>query len=119
MNDLYLSKICQFLRPGCGGAAHLYPKSGANGMAMSWDMMVEFEPPLVAGAISNPRSSLAAMRDEGPPNRHHGSQKGAPGCMYRQSAGLVADRFNSRRAAGPGASANELEIWGLKRQISR
>jgi flavin reductase (DIM6/NTAB) family NADH-FMN oxidoreductase RutF len=62
MNDLYLSKIYQLLRPVCGGVAHHYPKSGANGMAMSRDMMVDFEPPLAVGAVSNPRSSLAAMR---------------------------------------------------------
>jgi hypothetical protein len=120
MNDLYLSKIYQLLRPGCGGAAHHYPKGGANGMAMSWHMMVEVEPPLVAGAVSNPRSSLAAMRAMRDRQIAIMALKKAPQVVgFGARAGLDADRFNSRRAAGPGASANELEIWELKRQISR
>jgi hypothetical protein len=37
------------------------PRAGLNGTTMSCHMLVEFVPPLDAGAVSNPKSSLAAM----------------------------------------------------------
>jgi flavin reductase (DIM6/NTAB) family NADH-FMN oxidoreductase RutF len=37
----------------------------ANVMAMSWHMMVEFEPPLVACIVSGANHSFAALRRPG------------------------------------------------------
>jgi flavin reductase (DIM6/NTAB) family NADH-FMN oxidoreductase RutF len=98
MNDLYLSKIYQLLRPGCGGAAHHYPKSGANGMAMSCHMMAEVEPPLIAGAVSNPKSSIAALRAT--KDRRIAIlalKKALQGIGFGNCAGLDADRFKRSR----------------------
>ena len=62
MKDLPQPKVCPFHDPGFGRLAHDHPKSCASGMAISWNTMVAFEPPLVACIVSKPKYSLAALR---------------------------------------------------------
>ena len=54
MNDLLLSKVYQLLEPGPVVLLTTARKGGANVMAMSWHIMVEFEPPLVVCVVSIP-----------------------------------------------------------------
>jgi flavin reductase (DIM6/NTAB) family NADH-FMN oxidoreductase RutF len=62
MKDLPLSKVYQLLEPGPVVLLTTTRKGRANIMAMSWHMMVEFEPPLVACVVSNADYSFAALR---------------------------------------------------------
>src|SRR5664280_408103 len=62
MKDLPLSKVYQLLEPGPVVLLTTAYKGRANVMAMSWHMMVEFEPPLVACFVSNADFSFAALR---------------------------------------------------------
>lgn len=62
MKDLPQAKVCPFRDPGFGRLAHDHPKSCACGMAISWNAMVAFEPPLVACVVSKPNYGLAALR---------------------------------------------------------
>jgi flavin reductase (DIM6/NTAB) family NADH-FMN oxidoreductase RutF len=62
VKDLPQPKVCPFRDPGFGRLAHDHPKSCASGMAISWNTMVAFEPPLVACVVSKPKYSLAALR---------------------------------------------------------
>ena len=62
MKDLPLSKVYQLLEPGPVVLLPTAHKGRANVMAMSWHMMVEFEPPLVACIVSNRDYSFAALR---------------------------------------------------------
>jgi flavin reductase (DIM6/NTAB) family NADH-FMN oxidoreductase RutF len=62
MKNLPLSKVYQLLEPGPVVLLTTARKGRANVMAMSWHMMVEFEPPLVACVVSNANSSFAALR---------------------------------------------------------
>jgi flavin reductase (DIM6/NTAB) family NADH-FMN oxidoreductase RutF len=62
MKNLPLSKVYQLLEPGPVVLLTTARKGGANVMAMSWHMMVEFEPPLVACIVSNAHYSFAALR---------------------------------------------------------
>jgi flavin reductase (DIM6/NTAB) family NADH-FMN oxidoreductase RutF len=62
MKDLPLSKVYQLLEPGPVVLLTTAYKGRANVMAMSWHMMVEFEPPLVACVVSNADYSFAALR---------------------------------------------------------
>ena len=62
MKDLPLSKVYQLLEPGPVVLLTTAHKGRANVMAMSWHMMVEFEPPLVACIVSNRDYSFAALR---------------------------------------------------------
>jgi flavin reductase (DIM6/NTAB) family NADH-FMN oxidoreductase RutF len=62
MKDLPLSKVYQFLEPGPVVLLTTARKGRANVMAMSWHMMVEFGPPLVACIVSNADYSFAALR---------------------------------------------------------
>lgn len=48
MRSLRLSKVCQLLEPGPVVLLATAHKGQANVMTMSWHMMVDFEPPLVA-----------------------------------------------------------------------
>jgi flavin reductase (DIM6/NTAB) family NADH-FMN oxidoreductase RutF len=61
MKDLPLSKVYQLLEPGPVVLLTTTHKGRANVMAMSWHMMVEFEPPLVACIVSNRDYSFAAL----------------------------------------------------------
>jgi len=62
MKDLPLSKVYQLLEPGPVVLLTTARKQRANVMTMSWHMMVEFEPPLVACVVSNADYSFAALR---------------------------------------------------------
>ncbi len=62
MKDLSLSKVYQLLEPGPVVLLTTASKGRANIMAMSWHMMVEFEPPLIACVVSNANHSFAALR---------------------------------------------------------
>jgi flavin reductase (DIM6/NTAB) family NADH-FMN oxidoreductase RutF len=62
MKDLSLSKVYQLLEPGPVVLLTTARKGRANIMAMSWHMMVEFEPPLIACVVSNANHSFAALR---------------------------------------------------------
>ena len=65
MKDLPLSKVYQLLEPGPVVLLTTSRKGRANVMTMSWHMMVEFEPPLVACVVSNANYSFAALRATG------------------------------------------------------
>jgi flavin reductase (DIM6/NTAB) family NADH-FMN oxidoreductase RutF len=62
MKDLPLAKVCQLLEPGPVVLLTTTRKGRANVMAMSWHMMVEFEPPLIACIVSNADYSFAALK---------------------------------------------------------
>jgi len=62
MKDLPLSKVYQLLEPGPVVLLTTAHKGRANVMTMSWHMMVDFEPPLVACVVSNRDHSFGALR---------------------------------------------------------
>jgi len=62
MKDLPLPKVYQLLEPGPVVLLTTALKGRANVMTMSWHMMVEFEPPLIACIVSNANWSFAALR---------------------------------------------------------
>jgi flavin reductase (DIM6/NTAB) family NADH-FMN oxidoreductase RutF len=65
VRDLALGKVYQLLEPGPVVLLVTAQKGRANVMAMSWHMMVEFEPPLVACVVSGNDFSFAALRATG------------------------------------------------------
>jgi hypothetical protein len=62
MKSLPLSQVYRLLKPGPVVLLTTAHKGRANVMAMSWHMMVEFEPPLVACVVSETDFSFAALR---------------------------------------------------------
>jgi len=62
MKGLPLSKVYQLLEPGPVVLLTTARKGSPNVMTMSWHMMVEFEPPLVACVVSSANHSFAALR---------------------------------------------------------
>jgi len=62
MKDLPLAKVYQLLEPGPVVLLTTAHKGRANVMAMSWHMMVDFEPPLIAWVVSNADFSYTALR---------------------------------------------------------
>ena len=62
MKDLPLSKVYRLLEPGPVVLLTTARAGRANVMTMSWHMMVEFEPPLVACVVSDADYSFAALR---------------------------------------------------------
>lgn len=62
VRDFSLSKVYQLLEPGPVVLLTTAGKRRANVMTMSWHMMVEFEPPLVACVVSNADYSFAALQ---------------------------------------------------------
>jgi flavin reductase (DIM6/NTAB) family NADH-FMN oxidoreductase RutF len=62
MKDLPLSKVYELLEPGPVVLLTTVRQGRANVMTMSWHMMVEFEPPLVACVVSRANYSFAALR---------------------------------------------------------
>ena len=62
MKNLPLSKVYQLLEPGPVVLLTTAGNGRANVMTMSWHMMVEFEPPLIACVVSNRDYSFAALR---------------------------------------------------------
>ncbi len=61
MRELPLPKVYQLLEPGPVVLLTTAHKGRANVMTMSWHMMVEFEPPLVACVVSAADYSYAAL----------------------------------------------------------
>ena len=62
MKDLALSKVYRLIEPGPVVLMTTASKDRANVMTMSWHMMVEFEPPLIACVVSGADYSFAALR---------------------------------------------------------
>jgi flavin reductase (DIM6/NTAB) family NADH-FMN oxidoreductase RutF len=62
MKDLPLSKVYQLLEPGPVVLLTTSRKGRANVMTMSWHMMMEFEPPMIACIVSRANYSFAALR---------------------------------------------------------
>ncbi|HEY0183745.1 MAG TPA: flavin reductase family protein [Rhodopila sp.] len=62
MDDLPLSKVYQLLEPGPVVLLTTARNGRANVMTMSWHMMVDFEPPLVACVVSSGDHSFRALR---------------------------------------------------------
>ncbi len=62
---LTLAKVYQLLEPGPVVLLATAHKGSSNVMTMSWHMMVEFEPPLVACVVSSANHSYAALRATG------------------------------------------------------
>ena len=62
MNNLPLRKVYQLLEPGPVVLLSTAHRGRANVMTMSWHMMVEFEPPLVACVVSKADYSFAALK---------------------------------------------------------
>jgi flavin reductase (DIM6/NTAB) family NADH-FMN oxidoreductase RutF len=62
MKNMPLSKVYQLLEPGPVVLLTTAHKGHANVMTLSWHMMVEFEPPLIACVVSEADYSFAALR---------------------------------------------------------
>jgi flavin reductase (DIM6/NTAB) family NADH-FMN oxidoreductase RutF len=62
VKDFPLSKVYQLLEPGPVVLLTTARRGRANVMTMSWHMMLEFEPPLVACVVSAGNYSFAALR---------------------------------------------------------
>jgi flavin reductase (DIM6/NTAB) family NADH-FMN oxidoreductase RutF len=62
MKSFPLAKVYQLLEPGPVVLLATARRGRPNVMAMSWHMMVDFEPPLVACVVSNNDFSYAALR---------------------------------------------------------
>ncbi len=65
MKPLPLGKVYQLLEPGPVVMLATARKGRANVMTMSWHMMVEFEPPLIACVCSGANYSFEALRATG------------------------------------------------------
>jgi len=65
MKNLPLSKVYALIEPGPVVLLTTARDGRANVMTMSWHMMVEFEPPLIACIVSNRNHSFAALRATG------------------------------------------------------
>jgi flavin reductase (DIM6/NTAB) family NADH-FMN oxidoreductase RutF len=62
MKNLPLAKVYQLLEPGPVVLLTTARAGRTNVMTMSWHMMVEFEPPLVACVVSSADYSFAALQ---------------------------------------------------------
>lgn len=65
MKTMPLGKVYQLLEPGPVVLLTTAHKGVHNVMTMSWHMMVEFEPPLVACVVSNRDHSFTALKATG------------------------------------------------------
>lgn len=59
---LPLSKVYQLIEPGPVVLLTTAARGRANVMVMSWHMMVDFEPPLIACIVSNRNHSFAMLK---------------------------------------------------------
>ena len=62
MKNLPLAKVYQLLEPGPVILLATARKGRANVMTLSWQTMLDFEPPLVACVVSEANHSFAALR---------------------------------------------------------
>jgi len=65
MRALSLSKVYQLLEPGPVVMLTTARRGRPNVMTMSWHMMVDFEPPLVACVVGEGNCSFEALRSTG------------------------------------------------------
>jgi flavin reductase (DIM6/NTAB) family NADH-FMN oxidoreductase RutF len=65
MRNFPLAKVYQTIEPGPVVLLTTADKGRANVMTMSWHMMVDFEPPLIACIVSSGDFSFAALRATG------------------------------------------------------
>lgn len=65
MKTLPLAKVYRLIEPGPVALVTTARKGRANVMTMSWHMMVEFEPPLIACVLSQANYSFAALKATG------------------------------------------------------
>ena len=65
MRTLALAKVYQLLEPGPVVLLTTAQGGRANVMAMSWHMMIEFEPPQIACVVSEGDYSFAALKGTG------------------------------------------------------
>ncbi|MGA7457808.1 MAG: flavin reductase family protein [Methyloceanibacter sp.] len=65
MRNFPLAKVYATIEPGPVVLLTTADKGRANVMTMSWHMMVDFEPPLIACIVSNADFSFAALRATG------------------------------------------------------
>ena len=65
MKTLPLSKVYQLLEPAPVVLLTTARRGSANVMAMSWHMMIEFEPPQIACVVSSANHSFTALRSTG------------------------------------------------------
>jgi flavin reductase (DIM6/NTAB) family NADH-FMN oxidoreductase RutF len=63
VKTLPLSQVYRLLEPGPVVLLTTAHKGRTNVMAMSWHMMVEFEPPLIACVVSDADFRFAALRN--------------------------------------------------------
>lgn len=63
MKELPLADVYRLIEPGPVVLLTTRAKGRANVMTMSWHMMVEFTPPLIACVVSSGDFSFAALRD--------------------------------------------------------
>jgi flavin reductase (DIM6/NTAB) family NADH-FMN oxidoreductase RutF len=65
MRNFPLAKVYETIEPGPVVLLTTADRGRANVMTMSWHMMVDFEPPLIACIVSNAVFSFAALRATG------------------------------------------------------
>jgi len=65
MRQLPLPKVYRLIEPGPVVLLTTLRSGHANVMAMSWHMMVEFEPPQIACVVSNRNYSFSALKSAG------------------------------------------------------
>ena len=65
MKELPLGKVYQLIEPGPVVMLTTAQRGRADIMTMSWHMMVDFEPPLIACVVSEADYSFAALRATG------------------------------------------------------
>jgi flavin reductase (DIM6/NTAB) family NADH-FMN oxidoreductase RutF len=64
VKNLPLAKVYQLLEPGPVVLLTTARNGRTNVMTMSWHMMAEFEPPLVACVVGNADFSFAALETD-------------------------------------------------------
>lgn len=62
MKELPLAEVYKFIEPGPVVLLTTRARGHANVMTMSWHMMIEFTPPLIACIVSSSDFSFAALR---------------------------------------------------------
>jgi len=105
MRELSLDKVYQLLEPGPVVLLATASRGRANVMAMSWHMMVEFEPPLVACVVSGANHSFEALRRTGecviaiPARKLARQVVGVGNCSGRDTDKLARFRLTPRPAS--------------------
>ena len=96
MKEFPLPNVYRLLEPGPVVLLTTARRGRANIMTMSWHMMVDFEPPLVACVVSNANHSFAALRATGECVIAIPSRKLAPKVVQiGNSSGRNIDKFKA------------------------